>query len=47
MTKEAFKKLKSGEKEIIIIPESDHHFTGYSSQQKLIKLSVKWFKKFL
>lgn len=47
MTKEAFKKLKSKEKQIIIIPEGDHHFAGYSSQQNLIKLSLKWFKKFL
>jgi hypothetical protein len=47
MTKETFKKLKTKEKRLIIIPECDHHFESYFGRQKLINLSVEWFKKYL
>jgi len=47
MAKEAFRKLRSKEKKITIIPESDHHFESYLSRQRLIELSVNWFKSYL
>lgn len=47
MADKVFKNLKIKEKKIVIIPESDHHFESYLSRRELIRLSRKWFKKYL
>jgi len=47
MAKETFKKLKTKEKRLIIIPKCDHHFESYFARQKLIENSLNWFSRFL
>ena len=45
--KESFSKIGAKEKKMIIIKEADHHFESYLGRQKLIALSINWFKKYL
>jgi len=47
MARAAFRQLKTKEKKLVIIPESDHHFESYLTRQELIKLSLAWFNSFL
>jgi esterase/lipase len=47
ITKEAFSKIRTREKEMKIIRGTDHHFENHLGRRKLIALSIKWFKKYL
>jgi len=47
IAKEAFSKIGTSEKKMIIIGEADHHFETYLGRQRLIESSLKWFKKYL
>jgi len=45
--KESFSKIGAKEKKMIIIKKADHHFESHLGRQKLIALSINWFKKYL
>lgn len=47
MARESFLKIGAKEKKIRIIKEANHHFESYLGRQRLIKLSLNWFKKYL
>jgi alpha-beta hydrolase superfamily lysophospholipase len=46
-TKRAFFKVGSKEKKLKVIKGTDHHFESHLDRQKLITLSIEWFKKYL
>jgi len=47
IAKEAFSKIGTEEKKMVIIGETDHHFESYLGRRKLIESSLKWFEKYL
>jgi esterase/lipase len=45
--KSTFLKIGSNEKKLKIIKGADHHFESHLGRQKLIALSIEWFKNYL
>jgi esterase/lipase len=47
LAQKAFSKIGAEEKKLKIIKGVDHHFESHLGRQKLIALSINWFKRYL